>query len=357
MEPRLRFNLDELLKQNKLKASDLSKLTGIPKQTLSEWRSGLVPKSILSLKKVATTFGISLDELVFRAALENEQDRDGAEGGTAPSMALGSRGLDTLSSCPLTQKEAVVGLNRQGVPLFVAPAFQERLAWSRELLAQRTIFEFIRQSDHASVHAGLEEALEVGQPKWVSCHLLSQDLHILPQRCLFVPLSSGEGVLSIFYEPQSIDAAALPTRDSLMPVDLEAIFRLVGANFELSRPSLRLQSADLRPSKKFRSRPDTLAQLLFSTLQDVHASLDKSRSPASEVLELMAYGDAEALEIVIQGPSLDSFDRGASVREAKRSDRVSLAPWLAPALGAKVEWNKQGSLQRVSIRMMEATRL
>ena len=70
MEPRLRLNIDQLLKQKNLRASDLSKLTGIPKQTISEWRSGLVPKSVVALKRVASAFGVSLDELIFHSHVD-----------------------------------------------------------------------------------------------------------------------------------------------------------------------------------------------------------------------------------------------------------------------------------------------
>lgn len=58
-------NLNYLLKLNKIKLSDLSVSTKIPKQTLHNWLYGAEPKNILQVKKAAECFKVSIEDLCF----------------------------------------------------------------------------------------------------------------------------------------------------------------------------------------------------------------------------------------------------------------------------------------------------
>lgn len=61
----LKTNLKRLLDTHHLNVLKLSKLTGVPKSTLSDWLSGNSPKNINQLKAVADYFNITIDVLVF----------------------------------------------------------------------------------------------------------------------------------------------------------------------------------------------------------------------------------------------------------------------------------------------------
>ncbi len=62
---RLRQNLGTLLKERGLTASQLSRKTGVAKQVLSDWMSGVQPRKLEQLYLVAKTLGVSMDELCF----------------------------------------------------------------------------------------------------------------------------------------------------------------------------------------------------------------------------------------------------------------------------------------------------
>jgi transcriptional regulator with XRE-family HTH domain len=48
-----------------LSASDLSRISGVPKQSISDWLGGSSPRNILNVKKVADALLVSIDHLVF----------------------------------------------------------------------------------------------------------------------------------------------------------------------------------------------------------------------------------------------------------------------------------------------------
>ncbi len=61
----LKERLQEFLKQNAWTAAELSRRSGVPKQVLSLWLSGVEPRKISHLKSVARTLGVTVDELCF----------------------------------------------------------------------------------------------------------------------------------------------------------------------------------------------------------------------------------------------------------------------------------------------------
>jgi transcriptional regulator with XRE-family HTH domain len=65
MEMQLSKILKKLMSDKDLKASQLSRATGVPAQTLHNWLSGQKPRDIDQVKMVAEHFQISLDYLLY----------------------------------------------------------------------------------------------------------------------------------------------------------------------------------------------------------------------------------------------------------------------------------------------------
>ena len=70
---KLKETLDKLMKSNALNVPRLAKLTGISKQTLSNWMAGQQPKNIGQVKTIADHFGVSLDYLFFGEDLRSKR--------------------------------------------------------------------------------------------------------------------------------------------------------------------------------------------------------------------------------------------------------------------------------------------
>lgn len=61
----LKERLQQLLGQHAWTAAELARRSGVPKQVLSLWLSGVEPRKISHLKSVARTLGVTVDELCF----------------------------------------------------------------------------------------------------------------------------------------------------------------------------------------------------------------------------------------------------------------------------------------------------
>jgi transcriptional regulator with XRE-family HTH domain len=62
---RLRHNLATLLKERNLTAAQLSRKTGVAKQVLSDWLSGVQPRKIEHLYVVSRELGTSIETICF----------------------------------------------------------------------------------------------------------------------------------------------------------------------------------------------------------------------------------------------------------------------------------------------------
>ena len=62
---RLRHNLPTLIKDRAITAAQLSRKTGVAKQVLSDWMSGVQPRKIEHLYAVARELGVSMESLCF----------------------------------------------------------------------------------------------------------------------------------------------------------------------------------------------------------------------------------------------------------------------------------------------------
>jgi transcriptional regulator with XRE-family HTH domain len=62
---KLKDQLANLIKKYDVSSSHLSRETGIPSSTLSDWLAGSSPKNLEQLKKLANYFKVSIDYLCF----------------------------------------------------------------------------------------------------------------------------------------------------------------------------------------------------------------------------------------------------------------------------------------------------
>lgn len=72
----LKNQLQLYLQKNGISASQLSRLTDIPKQTLSNWLGGENPRDITQIKKVADYFGTTIDHLYFGDGLDFKDENE-----------------------------------------------------------------------------------------------------------------------------------------------------------------------------------------------------------------------------------------------------------------------------------------
>lgn len=63
----LALNLKKILSVRHLSLTKLSKQTGVPVTTISNWLNGQPPRNISQVKAIATFLSLTVDELVFGA--------------------------------------------------------------------------------------------------------------------------------------------------------------------------------------------------------------------------------------------------------------------------------------------------
>lgn len=66
----LKKQLKAYLQATNMSASELSRITGVPKQSISDWLAGSNPRDVRLVKKVADVFRVSLDHLYFGDGVE-----------------------------------------------------------------------------------------------------------------------------------------------------------------------------------------------------------------------------------------------------------------------------------------------
>jgi transcriptional regulator with XRE-family HTH domain len=70
----LKSRLKELLRSKAVTAAELSRRSGVPKQVLSIWLTGVEPRKLSHLKRVANALGVTVDELCFPSQSESKKD-------------------------------------------------------------------------------------------------------------------------------------------------------------------------------------------------------------------------------------------------------------------------------------------
>lgn len=74
MKLELHKNLKTLLEKRGMTASQLSRATKVPNSTIQNWLTGLEPRNLIQLKKVAEYFDVSVDLLLY--GNKKTKDRD-----------------------------------------------------------------------------------------------------------------------------------------------------------------------------------------------------------------------------------------------------------------------------------------
>jgi len=72
----LKDQLRSLIERDGLSISNLSKKTGVPVQTLHNWLSGVEPRSLKQVRKVASFFNVTIDLLCFGITTKKKPEID-----------------------------------------------------------------------------------------------------------------------------------------------------------------------------------------------------------------------------------------------------------------------------------------
>jgi transcriptional regulator with XRE-family HTH domain len=74
MKLELHKNLKSLLERRGMTASQLSRATKVPNSTIQNWLTGLEPRNLIQLKRVAEYFDVTVDILLY--GNKKTKDRD-----------------------------------------------------------------------------------------------------------------------------------------------------------------------------------------------------------------------------------------------------------------------------------------
>lgn len=69
-------NIARLRKENNMSQSDLAKILNVSNKTISKWECGNGIPDVLSLKNIANTFNISIDDLVSSSTSINKENKN-----------------------------------------------------------------------------------------------------------------------------------------------------------------------------------------------------------------------------------------------------------------------------------------
>ena len=75
MKLELHKNLKNLLEKRGMTASQLSRATKVPNSTVQNWLTGLEPRNLIQLKKVADYFDVSVDLLLYGSKKDTKRDQ------------------------------------------------------------------------------------------------------------------------------------------------------------------------------------------------------------------------------------------------------------------------------------------
>jgi PAS domain S-box-containing protein len=135
----LKNQLRFLLRVRGISASELARRAGVPKQTISVWLHGIIPKSIPQLRRVADALNVSLDDLCY--------------GETAAPPRAPAGDPATARGAPLPGREAVDALELfrvllpSGFQCDLSPNWEAAMGWPLADLTSRTVLEFVHFAD------------------------------------------------------------------------------------------------------------------------------------------------------------------------------------------------------------------
>ena len=71
----LKSQLQFYLKDRGMTMAELSRKSGVPRQSLSQWAQGTTPRMIDQVKSVADVFNTSIDNLMYGSGLDQEREQ------------------------------------------------------------------------------------------------------------------------------------------------------------------------------------------------------------------------------------------------------------------------------------------
>lgn len=144
---KLKSQLAYLMAARGLSAAELARRADVPKQTISDWLSGIKPRNLSALKSVAICLGTSIDDLLFgagndlHAAIAQSSARNEAH--NADPTSNGSDVVATLGST--RDLFAVTGFD--GFFKLLSPPWEQLLGLELKQLYLRPVVELIHIDD------------------------------------------------------------------------------------------------------------------------------------------------------------------------------------------------------------------
>jgi transcriptional regulator with XRE-family HTH domain len=210
-----RGRLIQYLRASNLTAAELARRSGVSKQTISDWLSGVQPRSIPQLKKVADVFNVKLDDLLF----ESTPIEHGSKGLKESFGRVSSGGSD---------RTIAFSLCFDGFLQRCTPRLNDHLGWSVVELASRPFMEFVHCDDLRRTHLNMIE-----RPRFettvqaVDTRFLSKDAGIKWMRWNAIELAlHEEGLIYVACEDVSFFYPKEPEREearSLYRVAMDAV--------------------------------------------------------------------------------------------------------------------------------------
>lgn len=133
------------LRLHQITASELSRRSGVSKQSISDWLAGVQPRSFSQVKKIADTFGVSIEALVFgQSGAVKEKPTRPTEQRFVPVQVYQS-----IPQASPYDEDRVISyvLGFDGFLKGTGKALSETLGWSSEELCDRPFFEFVHFAD------------------------------------------------------------------------------------------------------------------------------------------------------------------------------------------------------------------
>jgi PAS domain S-box-containing protein len=142
----LKRQLKYYLKLYGMSAAELSRRSGVPQQTISDWLAGVAPRSIPHVKNISEVFEISIDELCFGTTFEKPNlnlvqllPRDQKIVCT-PCIKPEMNSFQNLS-------ELILVMDSDGLIQEVNSGFSKLIGWTALELVSQSVTQFIHPAD------------------------------------------------------------------------------------------------------------------------------------------------------------------------------------------------------------------
>lgn len=143
------------IKVQNLTAAELSRRSGVSKQSISDWLAGVQPRSIPQVKKVADVFAISVDSLCFGKDFERERSSRPTTDASSHREFARARHLRAVE-CESEETPVFAPVPRSGLSLTLGfdgrirragDGFCSHFGWSEAELLHHPLANFVHISD------------------------------------------------------------------------------------------------------------------------------------------------------------------------------------------------------------------